>query len=269
MHQRYRRHRFSVCRGSDAFVNSGLCKAAGWLLGKPIRALFGLSDAGAGTLLIGFIGGFPSGAYSASKLYGDGIIEKNEAERLISFCNNATPAFVAGYVGSLIGIAGAGLFCYACILLPTLIYGIAIRKKPPLCAARADNKNGALDVFVTSIKEASLSSVYVCGFVIMFSVFSFCVRKVIPGDTVPALLVSVFEITGGVDCITSLGLPERLECSLCCFSVSLSGLCVLSQIGAETGKYGLSLGYYLLGKPVQAVCSFVLSYFLYPLIFGV
>ena len=48
---------FSVA--AQLLITSGICGRLGRIIKKPASVLFGLSPAGAGLLLLGFIGGYP------------------------------------------------------------------------------------------------------------------------------------------------------------------------------------------------------------------
>lgn len=54
-------------------------------------------------LLLGLVGGYPIGAQTAAGLYRDRLLTREEAQRLLTFCNNANPVF-------LISVLGAGVF---------------------------------------------------------------------------------------------------------------------------------------------------------------
>lgn len=58
------------------------------------RYLFKLPAEFTSVLLISFIGGYPVGAKIINGLYRDGEISLKTAERMLSFCVNAGPAFV-------------------------------------------------------------------------------------------------------------------------------------------------------------------------------
>ena len=66
-------------------------------------ALYRIGGAGASALLLGLVGGYPVGARTAASLVSDGVLSKEEGERLLTFCNNSNPAF-------LITVLGLGVF---------------------------------------------------------------------------------------------------------------------------------------------------------------
>ena len=73
------------------------------LFAPVMRPLFHVGGAGSAALALGLLGGYPAGAQVTVQLYKSGCITRQEAERLLCFCNKAGPAF-------LIGVTGMGVY---------------------------------------------------------------------------------------------------------------------------------------------------------------
>ena len=76
--------------------------AAPWLAGL-MEPLFRVPGAGSAALVLGLVGGYPIGAKTAADLYRENLVSREEAERLLAFCNNSNPVF-------LISVLGVGVF---------------------------------------------------------------------------------------------------------------------------------------------------------------
>ena len=74
-------------------------------LAPAAAQLFGVSGAGAAVFLLGLSGGYPLGAASIGALYRDGLLQKDEAEHLLAFCDHSGPAFAVGALG--VGVFGS------------------------------------------------------------------------------------------------------------------------------------------------------------------
>lgn len=72
----------------------------GKLLNGFMRPLFNVPGEGAFPLIMGIISGYPTGAKIVSDFYKNGVLSKQEAERLIAFTNNSGPLFIVGTVRS-------------------------------------------------------------------------------------------------------------------------------------------------------------------------
>ncbi len=255
---------FSIA--ASLLIGSGALGFAGRLAGAAAGRIFGISSAGVGVVLLGAVGGFPTGAYAASELYSSKTICKEEAERIISYTNNPTPAFMIGYIGDLVGSAGTGLFCYLCVLFSSFLWGFLIRKRNgKIQSEKAFYGNIS---FSGAVKKSAASAVAVCGSVIVFSVIARIISGLIPDQAAGAAICSVFEISSGAAALCSIGAPLRLTASLLCALCSFSGVCIMSQVKTEAESAGLRIKYYVIGKAAQSVFSFCLCYALYPLFFG-
>ena len=94
---------FPFFAASQLLVSLGAAEALGRAAGPLFRRLFGMDGAGASAYLLGLIGGYPLGAKTAESLVRQGLLTPEDGALLLTFCNNAGPAFI-------LGIAGSGVF---------------------------------------------------------------------------------------------------------------------------------------------------------------
>lgn len=87
------------------------------------RFLFGVEENGIFCIIIGFLCGFPMGAKVISDLYKRNELSFQEAEYLLSFCNNIGPIYFCGYVLVTLHIENKFPFLFGMYGLP-LLYGI-------------------------------------------------------------------------------------------------------------------------------------------------
>lgn len=84
---------------SSLFVELDLPRLLSRPLSHLMIPLFRAGGAGASAWVLGLTGGYPIGAKTAAQLYREGQCTKEEACRLLTFCNNCGPAFIVGAVG--------------------------------------------------------------------------------------------------------------------------------------------------------------------------
>ena len=141
-------------------------------LAPAAARLFGVSGAGAAVFLLGLSGGYPLGAASIGELYRDGVIQNDEAEHLLAFCDNSGPAFAVGALGAgVFGSAGWGLLLWVVHALAAAAVGILFRRKNPGSAtarpaAPAKDIGAALGGAVTAAGQTLLQ---IGAYVIFFS----------------------------------------------------------------------------------------------------
>lgn len=247
--------------------------AAPWLAGL-MEPLFRVPGAGSAALVLGLVGGYPIGAKTAADLYRENLVSREEAERLLAFCNNSGPAFILGVVGTgvfassrvgvLLYLAHAAASC--CVGLLFRFYrsgperrGTAARPQPQFRAPRLTA------AFTGSIKNAFLSTLNICAFVVFFTVV---IQLLIRSGLLPALagllgtllapfgltpewaqrlLTGALELSTGVTTLMGDGsLSGRLVAAA--FMLGWAGISVHCQVLSFLGGSGLSAGTYLAGK---------------------
>ncbi len=237
----------------------------GELLSAPLgglMALYGIGGAGASALVLGFIGGYPMGGRTAAELYRGRLISRDEAERLLSFCNNANPAFLINVLGTgLFGSFRAGVWLWLIHIAAALTAGLLVGRprrddaqrssRTPAVAFRAV---GVSSMFVSSVQTALRSILNVCAFVVVFCVLSLPFRTM--GGAVGALASGLLELFSTLPLLT----PDRTGFVLAAGLAGWGGVSVLCQTAALTADTGLSLRRCALGKAVQGLLSALLAF---------
>jgi len=253
------------------FVCSGILSASGIsilcskVLSGFMRPLFRLPGAGAMTFLLGTVSGYPVGAASATELYLSGQCTKTEAERMTAFCNNTSPMFIIGVVGTgFLGSPHLGYILYASHITAALLVGIMFRfyGKPTSSERRSLPSAGTMHTKKTAIftlggiiDSAVFSTLKVCGFIIFFSVFS----EAIPKSGLKPYICSLIEISGGLRIFTQDLSQHFLLLPLISLFLGFSGLSVLLQISSIISPHGLSNAPLIAGKILQGIFSFAIT----------
>ena len=234
------------------------------------QKIFGISGRGAVAFALGNLCGFPLGAKCAAELYQDGLITKDECERLVIISNNPSLAFVISYVGAgLFGSITIGIKIYLSIIFSSVILGLILRKKyrknEYSTFIKRQNYN-----FSDSIKDAGVSSLTVSSFIIFFSGIIGILKELIKKPFWVLLFSSVLEVGGGVSEIANSSLDSLSKLLLSAFSLGFSGLSVFLQafsfLPSQISKYRL-----FTFKIFQAIlsCFFVILFCLLPKLFMV
>lgn len=95
----------------------------------------------AAVILMGAVSGFPVGASCAASLYLSGRCKKEEAERMLCFCNFCGPPFILGGVAGFLNHSGAGLAIFlaqtAVMFSLGILLGIGARRRSRKSAVSA------------------------------------------------------------------------------------------------------------------------------------
>lgn len=248
---------------SELLVASGFGNFFGKLLGAPIGKIFGVSGEASTALLLGTVCGFPVGAKTAISLYDRGRISKQEAERLMIFCNIPSSGFLISAVGvSLYSSHRFGVFLLVSALFSSLLTGLIARFLHPRPIHQGANSAPlslpaiGVATFTSAIAAATASVLSVCACVVFFTSIIGCLAHTLGATSfspvLEALLFSIFEISSGIGAAASVE-SAVTSAALCGFAVGWSGLSVHFQILSLGADRGISFTPYFASKLLQGI----------------
>lgn len=223
---------------------------------RPIGKLCRMPAGSESLLLIGMLGGYPTGAKSAADAYQNGQLSRSSANWLLAFCNNAGPSFLFGIIAPQFtnGIAAWalwGIHIFSCLAVGALMPGgegsqrIQLPHKP---------------FSVTQALERSVAVMgRVCGWILLFRVIiAFCRRWFLWlfSEDLQVILSGCLELTIGCTSLSQIR-GEGLRFVVCAAFLGFGGLCVTMQTLSVIGD--LSATSYLNGKLLQCGISVILA----------
>lgn len=254
---------FFVC--SNLLIALGVARLLSRYFSPFMYPLFGVSGSGALAVILGIISGYPIGASCAAQLYNSGNCTKTEAERLLAFCNNSGPLFILGAVGiGMFNNQFIGILLYVSHILSSLVVGMLFKNyggetQPHSLPPSSPNNTSALYSAVgNAVSDAVTSVLKVCGFVILFAVFT----TALPGYRGSEFMYAVLEITGGIKALLSFKGLNNFLLPVISFFLAFSGISVMLQVAGIIQPCGLSLKPYIFGKLLQGVLSFFITFIL-------
>lgn len=259
---------FAFSVGAKLLIRSNfLSKLQG--AARFFRAL-GMSSGGFSAFAIGAVSGFPTGAAVLSELCERGEIDEKEAASLLPFCNQAGASFVVGAVGvSVFESSTVGILFFvsqtAAALLALLM--TAHTRIPHLRETiGAETKRPRLISAVTSsICESALAMLFVCGFIVFFSLCSAAVFDISEalGFSLPqifrVLLGGALEISSGFSVLASASVSQEVAILLGGALLGLGSLSVFLQTVDRTERFFYQPRLYFLGKALTALLCASLS----------
>ena len=258
---------------TDYWIRSGHADSLTRFAAPLVGWLFHLPGAAASALITGYIGGYPVGARVTAQLYGQKRLQKEEAEQLLLFCNNAGPAFVLGIMGNLVFQSTLlGIALYLIHVFSSLLVGFLFRpRNRPLSTEyrhTVDQPHSAAQSWTQAITNAGGTCIQVCTYILFFSILTQCICALFPckfqtGRLFP-LLVGFLELAGGAKTLSACPLTKELQFALSALLLGWGGLCVMLQSLSIIQAVGLSARKLLLGKLCQAGASFLFALILTP-----
>lgn len=222
----------------------------------PLAKVCGIPKGAESILISGFLGGYPVGAQAVSSAYTNGYINKQEADRLLMFCNNAGPAFLFGMVSGLFTEKKTAFLLWAIHIASALFICVVFPRSSNCNTVTMTGKNISISAAMYSAIKVMAT---VCGWVILFRVFIAFLNRwfffLLP-STLQVVIIGILELSNGCYALSQISNPE-LRFIICSGILSLGGLCVTMQ--TQSVIEGLSIKHYLVGKLFQTCFSLLLS----------
>lgn len=265
---------------SNFIVYTGCAKPIGILL-APLTKLLHLSAASGYCILIGFVCGYPMGAYVCGCLNETGTIDDDTAMLLAPVCNNVSPMFMISYICMsclgdkalsktviclLIGSAFVGMFVLRYlwwikkehgrrkISSPADADGRMGHKRRTAIQQREDTEHRIIELTTSealshSVENALTASLKLCIYVMLFSTAGAMIGniKILP-DIAKAVLISMMEITAGLDKISELNIEYNYKILLMLTATAFGGLSSVFQTMSLWSGRRFSVGRYMACK---------------------
>lgn len=273
------RHGLDVCAASLApslfpfFVLADLLSLMGLpallsgRLGRPLGRMFRISGAGVQAFLLGLTGGYPVGAVTTAQLRRDGLVSRQEAERLLSFCNNSGPGFILGAAGGVFGSPRAGLLLYVTHVLAAVCVGLVMRGRGPVPAAAkaAAEPLPFAAALPRAVSQALASTLTVCSYVVLFS----ALLGLLPGGLplpAGALAPGLVELGTGISAFAGAA-PTPMDLAAAASILGWGGISVHCQTLAAVAGTDIKCARHLAGRALCGVFAAVSTYGLALLLF--
>ena len=218
---------------------------------SPLARLLRLPKCACCALILGLIGGYPTGAILSNELFNLHLIDNQTAKRLLrcSFCGGV--AFIITAVGTIhLNSTKTGIIIYTINVLSSIIIcvadGIIHRSTNKSTQEYSIGSQSFCDALINSIECSTKSVAVMCGCIVFFSAICGLV-------SIPPFAMPLIEITNGIFKFNgSISLPYL------CFFLSFGGLCIHLQILNVIKSTGI--GY--IDFFVHRVVGGLISYFL-------
>ena len=209
-------------------------------------------------LVPALLGGYPIGAQCLCQAWRSGLIQKRQAERLLSYCSNVGPAFIFGILSLKFQRKGTVFAIWAIQILSiwtaSRFFGAADIQKHSNLPQKAEAPP------VPGMDSAIQAILKICGWVILFRVVIEFLDKWILHAAAPhwrVVAMGLLELSNGCCCLNLIP-QEALRFVICNVLLAFGGLCVAYQTGSVCP--GLRLGYYYAGKALQAGTAGILAW---------
>ncbi len=248
---------FPFSFASSMLIKSGYFKVFDKLFYPFSYILFSSKNAST-ALLSGLLGGYPCGAGAVFKLYSDNIIEKDEAEYILSFSNCGGLIFAVSFIGNAFSNRLYGLYVFVSqifgVFLASLIMRIFREKKKSQKPPDFLNRSSFSFIVNECMTDSLVSMAKIFGFIVFFS----AVTSALNLSNHP-FLSGLLEMTNGISLLSKGGVRNL---PLVAFLFTFGGLCVHCQVLSVLEKTDLSLKKYFVSKIISAFFAFWVCFLL-------
>jgi len=269
--------------GVNLLAGLGFIHFMGALAAPVMVPIFKVPGAGAFALLTGLTSGYPMGAKAVAYLRETKQISKQEAQRLISFSNNAGPLFVIGFVGAgLFNSVKLGYILLISHVAAAMLVGLTVRflSTPEYLSSVEPKKKeegglswafkkyqnfhqnhyrGFGQALGSSIKNAMESMVLIGGFIIVFCVV---IKALEIGGLFDMLsqqgdgfAAGLLEVANGAKIVAHGGPPTPEALATTAAIISFGGFSVHGQTAHFIRDTDIKFAPYLAAKAVQALVA--------------
>lgn len=232
---------------------------------RPISKACGIPSGAESLLLLGILGGYPVGAQAVCEAYRNNLICKQDARRMLGFCNNAGPAFIFGMLGGLFENATTTWILWAIHIFSAIVVGCVLPGKSRQYTQM--QKKRAI-TFTQAIEKSAKTMGFICTWIILFRILMCILQRwilwILP-DQAQIWLISLTELSNGcyeLYSITSQGARFIISAG----TLAFGGICVYMQTQSVTGD--LHCGLYFPGKVLQSCISILTSLIIQPMLFS-
>lgn len=216
----------------------------------------GIPDGAESLLLIGLIGGYPTGAKVIADAYNQGALSKTDAERLLGFSCNCGPAFIFGVIGLI----------FDSPIIPWLLWLIHIVSALIICLILYQTPQKTFTPYISrkfkpgQIIDGSIRSMaLVCMWVILFRILISFAEKwflwILPNE-LKVVIIGFAELSNGCVALNTIINPA-LRFILSSGFIAFGGICVLMQTISIAAP--LNCRVYFLGKILHCMLSVLLA----------
>ena len=253
---------------TEILINSNLVYNLSFGLSNILSKIFRIPKDTTFVILISILLGYPNASKCISKLYEDNKISVSLARKLISFTNNASPSYILCAIGiSIFNSMSIGIILLISHFLSSIIIGMCypysqhiIQQKVPISNSFY-KISSPFDILLTSMLNSFKTLGIILGYLIIFSLVPNLLLAHLPiPELVKGFILGLFELTTGIQAISSAQLVTTIIITITSFILSFSSLMIISQVYSFVYKIGIKLKELILYKLLHGVISAIITY---------
>ena len=221
-----------------------------------LEQLLHIPKGAAGYFLIGQLCGYPVGAKLLQDAMDRNEIDSSSAARMVSFCNNASPAFIIGIMTPLFSDIRIAIILWFIQITSSLVLGMIL---PQTKEAKIRIKMQQTQSITATMAGSIKGTATICGWIVLLSILLAYINQPIISKVSPlgeAFLSGAIELTNGLFRLHKIQF-ESIRFAIGSVLLSLGGLCVLLQ--TKSTAPNINIRAYLFARFMHAIISSTLA----------
>ena len=268
---------------SEFLINYGFVELLAELTKSIMTKLFKVNPNCSFVLIMSLLSGFPASAKYTRELYQNGILDKKEASKILTFTHFSNPLFILGTVSIFLNNKNAALLILIIHYISNIIIGLLFRNFYPyknknnrisFKKAIDDMNNKRIDHslnFGTLISKSVMNTIntllLILGTVTTFLIISTIITNAFDiNEYLNGILKGILEMTQGIQSISYLNIPIQNKSTIIAMILSFGGISVHMQIKSILSDTDIEYHPFLVARLLHASISGILIYSLYNII---
>lgn len=243
-----------------------------------ITKLFKVKKEGTFILIMSMLSGFPSSAKYINSMYEKGILNDNDASKILMFTHFSNPLFIIGTISStFLGNIKLAKLIFLSHYLTNILIGIMFRNYNPI---KKENNLSSFK-YNSSTKESSKSLGAILGNAIINSINTlllilgtisiFLLITTILNSTIDlgnfgnAIINGIIEMSQGLKYVSMLEISLHLKTTLSVMIISFGGLSVHLQVMSILSNTKVKYLPFLLSRIIHALIAGLITFLLFPI----
>ena len=265
---------------SEFMIEYGFVSLLSELLKGFMASFFHLPKSASFPFVMSMISGFPSGAKYVRRMFDEGLLNEEDATKLLTFTHFSNPLFILGFVAGILQSKKVALVILFSHYSMNFVIGWVGRKKEKdtfsfskqeIFSPTKNEKTRSPKPFGVVFKNAIFHSfetlVLMLGTITFFLMITAILQELIPLTSLQNTVLSgLLEMTQGIKKITDLSITLPLQASLITFFLSFGGLSIHMQVASIISDTKIKYGPYLISRMIHGTISSILTYLIVSLI---
>lgn len=228
-------------------------------------------------LIMSMLSGFPSSAKYINSMYEKGILNDNDASKILMFTHFSNPLFIIGTISStFLGNIKLAKLIFLSHYLTNILIGIMFRNYNPIkkennlssfkynCTKESSKSLGA--ILGTAIINSINTLLLILGTISIFLLITTILNSTIDlGNTGNAIINGIIEMSQGLKYVSMLEISLHLKTTLSVMIISFGGLSVHLQVMSILSNTKVKYLPFLLSRIIHALIAGLIAFLIFPI----